>query len=119
MFDYEGRIFRSISNSRFGEVGEETIFHYHQDQDIVWGEYSGGSIVRGMLIAHMDEEGVLDLRFQHINIEGELRTGIVRSTPELLPDGRYRLYERWQWTSGNQPSGESIVEEIPPSELLR
>jgi hypothetical protein len=119
MFDYEGRIFRSLSNSRFGEVSEETIFHYHQDQSIVWAEYSGGIIVRGMLIACMDEEGVLDLRFQHVNAEGELRTGIVKSTPEILPDGRYRLYERWQWTSGSQPSGESIVEEIPASELLR
>lgn len=119
MFDYEGRIFRSVSNSRFGEVSEETIFHYHQDQDIVWAEYSGGVILRGMLIARMDAEGILDLRFQHINNEGDLRTGIVRSTPEILADGRYRLYERWQWTSGNHPSGESIVEEIPASELLR
>jgi hypothetical protein len=119
MFDYEGRIFRSVSNSRFGEVSEETIFHYHQDQDIVWAEYSGGVILRGMLIARVDADGLLDLRFQHINHEGELRTGIVRTTPEILADGRYRLYERWQWTSGSHPSGESIVEEISAAELLR
>jgi hypothetical protein len=120
MFDYEGRIFRCVTTTnRSGEVNEETIFHYHQDQDIVWAEYSGGLILRGMLIARVDEGGTLDLRFQHINNLGELRTGIVRSMPEILADGRYRLLERWQWTSGNHPNGESILEEIPPSELLR
>jgi hypothetical protein len=39
-------------------------------------------------------------------------TGICRSTPEILPDGRIRLHEKWQWTSGDRSSGESIVEEI-------
>lgn len=119
MFDYEGRIFHCISNSRFGEVSEETIFHYHQDQNIVWGEYSGGVIVRGMLLAQMDTDGGLSLRFQHVSAEGEIRTGILHSSLEVLEDGRYRIYERWQLTSGNQASGESILEEIPASELLR
>ena len=119
MFDYEGRIFRCVSNSRYGEVSEETIFHYHQDQDIVWAEYSGGVILRGMLIARVDEMGALDLRFQHINNTGELNTGILHSTPEILADGRYRLFERRQVTSGKHSSGESFLEEIPASELLR
>jgi len=39
-------------------------------------------------------------------------TGVCRSTPELLPDGRIRLHEKWQWTCGDRASGESIIEEI-------
>ena len=31
---------------------------------------------------------------------------------ELLPDGRIRLHEKWQWTSGDLSSGESVIEEI-------
>lgn len=34
-------------------------------------------------------------------------------TPEILPDGRIRLHERWQWTNGDGSSGTSIVEELP------
>ncbi|MEQ1763094.1 MAG: n-acetylglutamate synthase [Pyrinomonadaceae bacterium] len=110
---YDNRTFRSISNSDTGEVGSETIFHYHRNGDVVWGEYSGGKIVRGMLIANVLADDSLDLRYQHINRKGELMTGICTSTPELLPDGRIRLHENWQWTCGNRSKGESIIEEIP------
>jgi hypothetical protein len=46
-----------------------------------------------------------------VNIQGELMTGICRSTPEILPDGRIRLHESWQWTSGDESRGFSVVEE--------
>lgn len=52
------------------------------------------------------------MRYQHVNAEGELMTGICRSTPEVLADGRIRLHEKWRWTSGDLSSGESIIEEV-------
>lgn len=110
--DYNNRRFRSIENSATGEVGAETIFTYHQSGDIVWAEYSGGSIARGHLIATSGLDGALNMRYHHINISGELMTGECRSTPELLPDGRIRLHEEWRWTSGDLSSGESIIEEF-------
>ena len=36
--DYEGKTFRSVSNSASGEVGTETVFHYHQHGRLVWAE---------------------------------------------------------------------------------
>lgn len=39
-------------------------------------------------------------------------TGRCHSVPEVLADGRIRLHEQWQWTSGNQSKGESVIEEI-------
>ena len=110
---YDRRIFRPLSNSETGEVGDETLFRYHQKDDIVWAEYSGGQIRFGTLIATMLDDGSLDMRYQHINANGDLMTGVCRSTPELLPDGRIRLHEKWQWTSGDFSSGESVIEEIP------
>lgn len=110
--NYNGKKFRSVSNSPTGEVSSQTVFHYHQLGELVWAEYSGGEIVRGNLIATCDQQGVLDMRYHHVNIRGELMTGTCRSTPELLPDGRIRLHEKWQWTSGDRSTGESIVEEI-------
>lgn len=111
---FNGRVFRSVENSTTGEVGKDTLFHYHQQDDIVWAEYSGGEVVRGSLIGKIRADGSLNIRYQHVNRKGKLMTGTCVSTPILLPDGRLRLNEKWQWTSGDHSSGESAVEEIPP-----
>jgi hypothetical protein len=111
-FDYNGRVFRSIANSDNGEVSAETIFHYRQTGNIVWATYEGGSIAFGTLIARMSPEGVLTMRYSHVNHSGDLMSGECVSAPEILSDGRYRLHERWQWTSGDHSSGESVLEEV-------
>ena len=38
-------------------------------------------------------------------------TGICQSTPELLPNGKLRLHEAWQWTAGDRSKGSSVIEE--------
>jgi hypothetical protein len=40
-------------------------------------------------------------------------SGVWRSVPERLPDGRLCLRESWRWTSGDLSTGESVVEELP------
>ena len=92
--NYDGRTFCSINNSDTGEVGAETVFYYHQTGDIVWAEYGGGEIARGHLIAASNAAGCLDMRYHHVNARGELMTGVCRSTPEILADGRIRLHEK-------------------------
>jgi hypothetical protein len=52
------------------------------------------------------------MRYQHLNQAGTFMSGKCFSTPEILPDGRIRLHEKWQWTSGDYSSGESVIEEI-------
>ena len=110
--DLEGRRFGSVENSASGEVGPETVFEYHQRDEVVWATYSGGAVRFGTLMATSDGDGVLDARYGHVNISGDLMTGECRSTPEVLGDGRIRLYEAWRWTSGDRSSGRSVVEEI-------
>lgn len=112
MINYDGKTFGSSANTANGEVGADTRFHYHQQGNIVWAEYSGGSIVRGSLIATVQADDSLDLRYHHVNTSGELMTGKCHSTPEMLPDGRLRMHEIWQWTAGDHSSGESTIEEI-------
>jgi len=112
VFNYDNRRFAGVINSETGEVSSETIFHYHQQSDIVWATYAGGSIRFGTLVATMNDVGCLEMRYQHVNQSGELCTGRCFSTPEVLPDGRYRLHEAWQWTSGDLSRGSSIVEEL-------
>ena len=109
---FDKKIFRSVENSTGGDVGHETLFYYHQQGDLVLAEYSGGAILKGFLIATVDSNNKLNMRYQHVNTSGELMTGICMSTPEILANGRIRLHEKWQWTCGDCASGESIVEEI-------
>jgi len=110
--NYDGRKFSSVENSASGEVSGETVFHYHQKDDLVWAEYSGGAIVFGNIIAKVSPDSSLEMRYQHLNKSGELMTGKCFSKPEILPDDRIRLYEKWRWTSGDFSEGESIIEEI-------
>lgn len=110
--DYNERRFVSKNNSENGEVGADTVFHYRQRGDVVWATYEGGRVVFGTLVAKVEPDGSLDMRYQHVNRDGELMTGRCRSTPEVLPDGRLRLHESWQWTCGDRSEGQSVVEEI-------
>lgn len=110
--DYHSKTFRSATNSSTGEVSSETVFRYRQEANLVTAEYEGGEIVFGTLIAVANEDGVLEMRYQHLNKAGELMTGECTSTPEILTDGRLRLHEKWQWTCGDKEKGESVIEEV-------
>lgn len=110
--NYDNRRFVPVTNSESGEVSGETVFHYRQKNAVVWATYKGGAIKFGTLVARVSETNELEMRYSHVNETGELMTGICHSTPEVLPDGRIRLYEKWQWTSGDHSEGESVVEEI-------
>jgi hypothetical protein len=115
MINYNDKTFRSVSNSANGEVSEGTVFEYQQEGDLVSATYCGGSVVFGHLIGIVADSGEMDIRYHHLNILGQLMTGICQSAPVILPDGRIRLYERWKWTSGDESEGESVVEEIDPA----
>ena len=110
--NYDNRRFKSVSNSSTGEVSSETTFYYHQTNDVVWATYNGGAIKFGTLVAKVLESNALEMRYSHVNSNGELMTGECVSTPEILPDNRIRLHEKWHWTSGDFSAGESIIEEI-------
>lgn len=109
--NYNNRIFKPVINSENGETSSETTFHYKQNGNILTAEYSGGKIVYGHLMGLVDESGHIDMRYHQINTAGELMTGICHSKPEILENGKIRLHETWQWTSGDMSKGESVIEE--------
>lgn len=110
--NYNGKRFKSIQTSGNGEVNEETIFTCYQQGNMVWADYSGGEIIKGHLIAKVDEAGNLDMRYHHMNKNGEVMTGICKSRPEVLENGKIRLHEEWEWTCKDRSKGQSIIEEI-------
>lgn len=74
--------------------------------------YSGGKIIKGHLIGLVDAQGNIDMSYHQVNAEGKLMTGICNSKPEILENGKIRLHEKWQWTTGDNSKGNSILEEI-------
>lgn len=111
-YNLDGKVFRAVSNAPNGEVGSETRFHYRQNGRIVTATYHGGEIVSGHLIATVRDSGQLDMRYHHVNVKGELMLGTCLSTPKLMPGGKLRFVEEWQWLSGDRSSGRSEIEEV-------
>lgn len=110
--NYNHKKFKPVSSSENGEVSSEMVFHYEQTGKVLSCTYEGENIVKGQLIGLVDEDGNIDMRYHQISKNGELKTGICRSTPERLANGKIRLHEKWQWTSGDQSEGISVLDEI-------
>ena len=110
--NYNNKRFSPISNTDNGETTADTIFYYRQEGNVLTAHYYGGKIMTGHLIGIVSPEGKIDMRYHQVNEAGELMTGKCRSVPEIMSDGRIRLHETWQWTSGDRSSGTSILEEI-------
>ncbi|MCT4580660.1 MAG: n-acetylglutamate synthase [Flavobacteriales bacterium] len=112
IMNYNNKVFKPVTNSENGETSSETRFYYQQSENILTAEYSGGMIKKGHLIGLVGPDGVIDMRYHQINQQGELMTGTCHSIPEVLSNGKIRLHETWQWTSGDYSKGKSIVEEL-------
>ncbi|MES2800579.1 MAG: n-acetylglutamate synthase [Bacteroidota bacterium] len=111
MINYNNKIFRPTCTSENGETSNETVFHYKQVGNILTSEYAGGKIKNGHLIGLVNQDGTIEMRYHQVNVNNELMTGICKSTPEILDNGKIRLHESWEWTSGDKSKGQSIIEE--------
>jgi hypothetical protein len=110
--DYDNRRFAGAANGGYGDFTQQTAFHYRQEGAVVWGTYEGGGVLFGTLIATINESGCLEMYWQHVSRERELKAGTCLSVPETLADGRLRLHQVWCATTGGQAEGTSTIEEI-------
>lgn len=112
MINYNNKAFRAVQNTPNGETSSETVFHYQQEGMILTATYKGGKIVAGHLIGLVDEQGKINMRYHQVNDEGQLMTGQCQSIPEVMENGKIRLHEVWEWTSGDRSTGTSVIEEV-------
>ena len=112
MINYNNKSFRPISSSENSETSSDTIFVYEQKGNILTSTYNGGNIVEGHLIGLVADDGTISMRYHQINKNGELMTGICISKPEIDSRGKIKLFESWEWTSGDKSKGTSILKEI-------
>jgi hypothetical protein len=110
--NYHGLKFTGVSNTPNGQVSSDTIFRYSQQGSILTAVYSGGRIKEGYILGQVNDDNSLNFIYHHLDADGHLKSGHCTSTPVILPDGRIRLYESWEWTYGGEGKGGSVVEEI-------
>lgn len=106
--NYNNKIFRVA-----GEATNVTHFKYFQKDNIVWGEYEGGGVTKGTLIAKVEDNGVLHMHYHHLNANLEFKLGKCTSTPKILDDGRIELFEVYESVNTNPVSkGEITLIEV-------
>ncbi len=103
--------FKALSNSNTGEVSDDTIFEYFQENNIIWANYSGGQIIKGFLIGTIKDDQ-LHFSYQHINSNGEIMTGVCDSIASINENKKIILNEKWQWTCKDFSKGTSLLIEI-------
>jgi len=109
MIDYDGRWFSPVTAT----PESATVAHYHQEQDLLWADFTGGEVRRGSLAGTCGPDGVLRFAYSMVLTSGEVITGLCHSTPEVLADGRIRLNEQWERFGAHPSSGSSALEELP------
>jgi len=85
---------------------------YHRDGELVWAEFAGGEVRRGSLAGTCGPDGVLDFACSMVLDGGRVVSEHSVSTPEVLPDGRIRLHERWERFGAHAEQGTSRIGEI-------
>ena len=94
----------------YNEVNEETIFHFHQENNMIWAEYSGGKVKRGRLIGLINGNK-LNHHYIQVNSKDELNSGEGSSIIQVNDDGKLQIVEEWEWKS-QEGKGKSVMTEI-------
>lgn len=110
--DYNGRCFRVMANSGAGALDNRTVFEYKQEQEVLSCVYKGTEVALGHLLGKVSPDGRITMVYHQIHTDGQICTGKCISVPEVLSDGRIRLHESWEWNSGKEGKGTSILEEL-------
>ena len=106
----DGRNFRVAETAEQGEADEATLFEYHEHDGLVWARYEGGMVRLGYLVGTR-EGSRLRYRYSQLNTSGETSNGRCVATLSLLPDGRLRMDDTWEWES-KPGAGTSAHEEV-------
>ena len=106
------KIFMSLLNTANGDVNSATRFYYSQKGQIITARYEGGVVQIGSIIGKMLDQDSFEMCYQHLTVNGELRTGQCQTKIELLENDVIKLVEEWQWLNGDLSTGHSELIEV-------
>ena len=100
------------SENKSGLSSNETIFHYSQRGTTITGKYKGGSILEGLIIGKQTQDSKIELLYQCLTTEGELKAGKSKGTISKTQSGKLKLRFDWNWLNGDLSGGKSEYIEI-------
>ena len=103
-FNFNNKTFSLLENTKNGKVNSETIFKYKQEGNLVTANYYGGSIKYGKIIANL-KNNKLDMLYQCITTENELKAGKAIAKISLTEDNKIKLELNWEWLGEKNKSG--------------
>ncbi|WP_298759439.1 hypothetical protein [uncultured Psychroserpens sp.] len=103
--------FVTIEN-KSGLSSNKTIFHYFQNENIITGTYKGGAISEGFIVGKQIETSKIELLFQCLTKEGELKVGESKGTISKDQNGKLELRFDWNWLNGDLSGGTSEYIEV-------
>ncbi|QQD56824.1 hypothetical protein MHB_0011435 [Pseudomonas fluorescens BBc6R8] len=101
-----------VAGNTHGVSGTGTVFHYHVDENAIWGTYQGGRIRMGNQVGRATGPDTIELLYQCLTTDGEILAGWSRGTLGVDAAGRTTLAFVWGWLSGATGGGESSYVEL-------
>ena len=97
----DGRSFRMLSSTTSAvDVSEPTVFHYSEQEGVLWGDYSGDTVVEGRF-AGVREGETVRLSYNHRSRSGALTHGNAVTVISRTNDGKLRLTEFYRNAEGD------------------
>ena len=96
-----------IIENKNGLSSSETIFHYFQSGTVITGKYKGGAIQEGFIVGKQIEESKIELLFQCLTKEGDLKVGESKGIISENQNGKLELKFDWNWLNGDLSGGKS------------
>jgi hypothetical protein len=101
---------RAVATAAEGEVDSGTLFTFAQNGSTVWAHYAGGAIEVGYLVGTLASSKLV-FRYCQVDRRGEVHGGHSTADLTVLPNGRIRLLEHFQWES-RKGEGTNVLEEV-------
>lgn len=107
----DGRRFVMVSSTASAvDPDGPTEFAYRESDGLVWGDYTGDTVVTGRFVGIRDGDRI-ELTYVHLLRNGERASGRSGSRIEPLADGRLRLVEEFQF-AGDDTVHVSVCAEV-------
>ncbi|WP_420572146.1 hypothetical protein [Kordia sp.] len=95
------------TENKNGLSSNETVFQYFQEGTTITGTYKGGAIKEGFVVGKQISENQIELLFQCVTDDGELKSGASKGSISKNADGKLLLNFDWQWLNGDLSGGTS------------
>jgi len=106
-FKLDGKSFKAIDNSKNGTINGSTIMTFTSGNEVILGEYKGGTVIAGQVLAKWTSGSTLNMLYQGATDSGDIQAGKADAKFETLADGKLKMSLDWRWLTGDLSKGES------------